>query len=424
MSKLLMPCILFCLLTGGTAFSLTLNIYPDGSGDAATIDAGVHLAVAGDTVLVHPGEYIENIYMVNNYVSLVSSGGSAVTVLKNKWGDGSPIIYGPCRGGLIQGFTFQGVLGKTGPGVAFGCSSTEPGTVVRGNVFVDLVAYEGGGVAVYGSTGVTVTANEFRNCKGWDAGGGVLISYDGSARIVGNTFTGCYSKAGGGVGCSRGGMCEVTGNTFEDNEALENGGGVFLHDCPSGTVEDNTFKSNSAGLAGGGIYLYDGSYGVRGNIFWGNEARYGGGLAQSVSAGLGCINNTFYGNTASDFGSAVRLGGDVPTVFTNCIVSNSSGVEAIDCIRLPLPDVDCNAFYMNPADYVGCPAGPNDIFACPSFCFADYGDFQLCDESPCLPGNHPGGHDCGLIGALGQGCSCGPTVVRPTTLGALKAMYR
>ena len=26
-------------------------------------------------------------------------------------------------------------------------------------------------------------------------------------------------------------------------------------------------------------------------------------------------------------------------------------------------------------------------------------------NSPCLPGNHPDGYDCGLIGALGEGCA-------------------
>ena len=416
--------ILFCLAAAGTAFALTWNIYPDGSGDAATIDQGVNLAAPGDTVLVHPGEYIENIYMGISYISLVSSGGPSVTVLKHDLAEGNSIIWGACKGEVIEGFTFQGVLGKSGPGIVLSCYSGTIGAEIKNNVFADLVAYEGGGLCLYNGTMVVATGNEFRDCTGWDGGGGVIVTYDSWARLEGNTFTGCYSKVGGGVCCSRGGSCEVVGNTFENNEALENGAGVFLHESVSGLVEDNFFRANTAALSGGGVYLYDGTFEVRGNIFWENEARYGGGLAQSLAAGLTCENNTFYGNVATDYGSALRLGGDVSTSVTNCIISNSAGVEAVECIRLPLPYVDCNLLHMNPEDYVGCPPGPNDVFACPSFCFADWGDFTLCDGSPCLPGNHPGGYDCGLIGALGEGCSCGATAVRPSTFGAIKARFR
>ena len=36
------------------------------------------------------------------------------------------------------------------------------------------------------------------------------------------------------------------------------------------------------------------------------------------------------------------------------------------------------------------------------------GDFTLEACSPCLPGNHPDGDACGPIGALDEGCPCGP----------------
>jgi hypothetical protein len=62
----------------------------------------------------------------------------------------------------------------------------------------------------------------------------------------------------------------------------------------------------------------------------------------------------------------------------------------------------------------------------PAFCNPDISpyDLGLCQNSPCLPGNHPDGYDCGLVGALGEGCVCDPTSTRPSTWGAIKAMYR
>jgi hypothetical protein len=40
----------------------------------------------------------------------------------------------------------------------------------------------------------------------------------------------------------------------------------------------------------------------------------------------------------------------------------------------------------------------------PLFCDPAAGDYTLAANSPCLPGQHPDGYDCGLIGALGEGC--------------------
>ncbi|MBD3160747.1 MAG: hypothetical protein GF346_01270 [Candidatus Eisenbacteria bacterium] len=59
----------------------------------------------------------------------------------------------------------------------------------------------------------------------------------------------------------------------------------------------------------------------------------------------------------------------------------------------------------------------------PLFCGPTEGDFTLRADSPCLPGNHPNGDDCRLIGALDEGCSP-PTPVLTTTWGALRAGYR
>jgi len=46
-----------------------------------------------------------------------------------------------------------------------------------------------------------------------------------------------------------------------------------------------------------------------------------------------------------------------------------------------------------------------NIIADPLFCDVWAGDFTVDAASPCLPGNHPEGVDCGLIGAFGEGCN-------------------
>jgi hypothetical protein len=59
----------------------------------------------------------------------------------------------------------------------------------------------------------------------------------------------------------------------------------------------------------------------------------------------------------------------------------------------------------------------------PLFCDPENGDLTLRSDSPCLPGNHPGGAACGLIGALGEGCAP-PTAVERASWGGVKTRFR
>jgi len=73
---------------------------------------------------------------------------------------------------------------------------------------------------------------------------------------------------------------------------------------------------------------------------------------------------------------------------------------------------------------IGDQYGVNGNFSAdPLFCGPDIGDYTLRSDSPCLPGNHPDGYACGLIGAFGEGCS-GPTAVEQASWGDIKSMFR
>ena len=55
----------------------------------------------------------------------------------------------------------------------------------------------------------------------------------------------------------------------------------------------------------------------------------------------------------------------------------------------------------------------------PLFCRT--GSYYLTEASPCAPGNHPNGNNCGLLGPLPVGC--GTVTVRETSWGAIKILY-
>jgi hypothetical protein len=138
--------------------------------------------------------------------------------------------------------------------------------------------------------------------------------------------------------------------------------------------------------------------------------------------------NTVVGNVAGITGGLALLGGQAPLVERNILAGNlAGGSGGIGCDGITFPAITCNDVWDNvPTNYGGCPdqTGRDGNFsACPSFCHAETGDLHLCDLSPCLPGKHPEGYDCGLIGAWGEGCSCGPTSTESATWGSIKAQF-
>jgi hypothetical protein len=117
-----------------------------------------------------------------------------------------------------------------------------------------------------------------------------------------------------------------------------------------------------------------------------------------------------------------------PIVENTIISFNHNGPAlAWDSIQPGVPTLTCCDLYENAGgdwvDFVAAQYGINGNFSAdPVFCGRSTGNLMLSAVSPCVPGNHPDGADCGLIGALGVGC--GPTAVHNTTWGRVKSMFR
>jgi hypothetical protein len=166
---------------------------------------------------------------------------------------------------------------------------------------------------------------------------------------------------------------------------------------------------------------------VRNCVFTSNWGSIAGGvyLRSSSPTFTGC---TFYGNTGEDAGGIGLYYAGSSAVVENTILVGSTEGAAIypDCAQVTL--TCCDIFGNAGGDWSGCLAAQNgtngNFSADPLFCNGSNAVLTLQQCSPCLPGHHPTGYTCGgIIGALGEDCSCGATV-QPTTWGALKALYR
>lgn len=310
-----------CCLHVGYAILLSLVILSNVAGatiihvpaDKPTIQAGINAASDGDTVLVSPGTYNEDISFLGKAIAVASSGGSAVTIINGTaTGPVVKFVSGETSGAVLKGFTIEN-----------GNANTDP-------------PYDGGGILIQSSSPIVrdnlITKNQADN------GGGIAV-LGGSPQILDNRIMSNFQNpavdlgyGGGGMLVNGGSSLTITGNSFIHNSTTASGGGLALYSVTGGAiVMNNIFSGNIADYGdGGGVWNNSRSIQLIQNVMVGNSGRFGGGLFQ-FSNDLVAVNNTFGANTAED-GSAVYIfGPDAGVRFFNNLLIGATGFDAVNC---------------------------------------------------------------------------------------------
>ncbi|HKC70244.1 MAG TPA: right-handed parallel beta-helix repeat-containing protein, partial [Terriglobales bacterium] len=287
--------------------------------DQPTIQAAISAANTGDTVLVAPGTYSENINFSGKAITVTSSGGASVTVIDGGHA-GSVLTFATGEGpsSILNGFTIQNGAAN----------------------------FEGGGIDI-SSASPTITNNVIQNNTACSDGAGIAVSF-GSPKIQGNTIQNNTQVAcsggsgGGGIALGGAGAAQVIGNVIMNNTwPSGNGGGISMNAAGTPTIKNNIIAGNTASgvspaAQGGGISMVNDSDPLLvQNLIYNNSAGQGGGIFISVPSGSRgpiLLNNTIVGNAGGNQGSAVyAIGFDSQAQFFNNVMIGTSGANAVFC---------------------------------------------------------------------------------------------
>ncbi len=260
------------LLTFGAVIQVPL--------ETGTIQNGMDVAVNGDTVLVAPGTYFENINYNGKNITVASHYilDENTDHILNTIIDGSQPAdpnFGSCvmflnnedKTAVIQGFTLQGGEGwfvvvngwdsKEGGGVMLkGASAT-----IKNNLIINNTAIEATGIQIGG-------------------GGGISALWDANPTILNNVVMLNRANYGAGIALSHSGGI-VRNNIIYMNSDTDYGGGAGLFIIHAGKYkgifENNTIVGNISESRTGGISASNSRTTtiIKNNIIWANIQRLG-----------------------------------------------------------------------------------------------------------------------------------------------------
>jgi len=230
--------------------ALGADIYvPD---NYATIQDAINASVNGDTVIVRPGTYVENIDFIGRLITVRSEMGPAVTTIDgNDTASVVTFVTLEDNTAVLEGFTITN--GNAGSGGGILCRDSMP-TIVR-NIITDNYGYYGGGVYCSGSN-PSFTLNTFSDNSSV-AGGGLCLHYQSSPTLAGNLIHGNSSAWSGGVEIAYTSNPTLINNTIVDNKASNQGGGIY---CMNGSAPNvlNTILCGNTANSGSGPEIWIG----------------------------------------------------------------------------------------------------------------------------------------------------------------------
>jgi hypothetical protein len=225
------------------------NFRGDGSAEnpLRTIQFGVNLSRSGDTVLVEPGTYFENVNFYGRSIVLCSefpfngdtSSISSTIIDGNGAGAGITVENGENEFSQIMGLTIQNGNNFHGGGIL--CQNgSRP--VISNNYIRDNTAAGGGGISVFLANPLIRNNRIFNNFSG---SGGGIDTYDSAPIIEHNLIYSNSAIDGAGIYCRTNGAI-IVNNTIYSNVTSNRGGGICAVHGATPIVRNTILWGNSS----------------------------------------------------------------------------------------------------------------------------------------------------------------------------------
>jgi len=313
----------------------------DGPADFHNIQDAINASGHGDTIIVKPGTYSQNLFFIGRAITVRSEDPNVPSVVQSTIitvVSGYSVTFDFLEGNnsIITGFTF------TGRGIY--CYGTSP--TIEKNIIKDCA---NNGIYGEGNIAPVILDNTIKS----NAGMGI---YSCNGPITGNTISG---NGCGIASCNS----PITNNIISDNKNTIPGFGLGggLYNC-NGKITGNIITNNYASYQGGGLYECTGD--ISYNYITGNRANTEGGGMFNCHGNIG--NNIIAGNVGYRGGGLCNCGGFTYNIYNNTITGNRAdyGGALYNCIGY----VRNNIIAFNEAIQIGGIYGP---------CQNSYNDFWL-----------------------------------------------
>ncbi len=321
--KNLLLIIFFVLST--CLFSTVINI----PADQPTIQEGINVAVNGDTVLVQPGTYVENINYNGNSIAIGSLFLTTqdTTYISQTVIDGGQPLNPECASvvtfengenssAILSGFTIRNGSGTYADPSGSGyyhyigggiyCINSNPNLT---NLKINNNVVESGGAGIYFYNSDVSMNNSVisNNSANWQ-GGGVYCIENSNLNILNtkiiNNISGSY---GGGIFFHSESNSQLEDVVISGNTAENPGGGICSFSSNM-NLENTTISNNISGSRGGGIYTYAAEIYLSGvNISNNSAESKGGGISGSIMIFDSENKSNIYSNSAQ-FGNDLYNG--------------------------------------------------------------------------------------------------------------------
>ncbi|NOY50869.1 MAG: T9SS type A sorting domain-containing protein [Chlorobi bacterium] len=293
--------------------------------DFPTIQQGIDRSSNGDTVLVAPGIYVENInlygkkiLLTSNYIFSENENDIKNTIIDGN-NNGSVVTFNNDEDTttILNGFKIINGNAEYGGGIYCGKTFVGPNPIFNNLIISNNTAIKnGGGVYILNSNARLLNSKITNNNVGGNGGGVCYYSNNNSGNTYKSYINNCtlsnnsaYSN-GGGIYIRRT-IISISSSIVKENESFQ-GGGIMIYLSDSSSIINCDIEYNTATDFGGGLFVQDcDNFSISVSKVNNNISDGGGGCSFFSIENIIVNNVLFAGNSCPYYGSHETYGGAI-----------------------------------------------------------------------------------------------------------------